>query len=153
MLSNWLSFLLLRFCAAGNGPIPLKHPCLASLPAQPASFFGHEGLDANSSWLKLCIAGWIVFLLSACFMMILVRERGKLGAGHQEREENMKTAFGCGKTFVLDPAEASNFGAEVAGACAKTMHNWMDLMPEPWMDPARNYFWQLAGLGAWCGGG
>lgn len=65
----------------------------------------------------------------------------------------MKTAFGCGKTFVLDPAEASNFGAEVAGACAKTMHNWMDLMPEPWMDPARNYFWQLAGLGAWCGGG
>lgn len=65
----------------------------------------------------------------------------------------MKTALGCGKTFVFDPAEASNFGAEVAGACAKTMHNRMDLMPEPWMDPAQNYFWQLAGLGAWCGGG
>ena len=49
----------------------------------PASFFGHEGLDANSSWLKLCIAGWIVFLLSACFMMILVRER-------KERERNFQ---------------------------------------------------------------
>ena len=82
--------------------------------------------------------------------------RASLGQGssaHQEREENMKTALGCGKTFVFDPAEASNFGAEVAGACAKTMHNRMDLMPEPWI-LRETIFWQLAGLGvAWCGGG
>jgi len=71
-------------------------------------------------------------------------------SGHLGREENMKTALGCGETFVFDPAaEASNFGAEVAGACAETMHRRMDLMPEPWVDPTQNYF--LAACWAWGG--
>ena len=162
--------MLVRACAADKGPIPLNHPCLVGVP------------DGNSTWLRLCIAGWIAFLLAVCFLVILVRERWEqkaslqacLEAGerkvqaqkaaacrrawrrkqaaekiseHQGREENMTTALGCGKTFVFDPAaEASNFGAEVAGACAETMHRRMDLMPERWMDPAQN-FWQLAGLG------
>ena len=71
-------------------------------------------------------------------------------SGYVGREENMKSALGCGETFVFDPtAEASNFGAKVAGACAETMHRRMDLIPEPWMEPSENYF--LAACRAWGG--
>ena len=53
----------------------------------------------------------------------------------------MKSALGCGETFVFDPT------AE-AGACAETMHRRMDLIPEPWMKPSENY---LAACRAWGG--
>lgn len=53
-------------------------------------------------------------------------------SGHQEREENMKTALGCGKTFVFDPAEASNFGAEVCATCRPwggLVWRWLNIVP------------------------
>lgn len=172
--------MLVKYCAVENGPIPLNHPCLASLRVQPAAFLARVP-DENSTWLKLCVVGWAAFLLTACLLVILARERWeqkavalrrawRLAAAaavmehgwdqdrkqtaermseYQEREEDIKTAIGCGETLVFDLTAPASFGAEVARASAETMHKRMDLTPEPWMEPGQNHF--LAACRAWGG--